>query len=62
MKQVRREIARVKESVTGAERRSPTTWLELEKESFTGTVKTLPLREEVGLEIKEQLIVEFYSR
>ncbi|MBK6531733.1 MAG: 30S ribosomal protein S4 [Deltaproteobacteria bacterium] len=57
-----REIARVKESVTGAERRSPTTWLELEKESFTGTVKTLPLREEVGLEIKEQLIVEFYSR
>jgi small subunit ribosomal protein S4 len=30
--------------------------------AFTGTVKTLPVREEVGLDIKEQLIVEFYSR
>ncbi|MEZ4408630.1 MAG: 30S ribosomal protein S4 [Polyangiales bacterium] len=57
-----REIARVKDSVQGSERRAPLTWLELDKESFTGTVKTLPVREEVGLEIKEQLIVEFYSR
>ncbi|MEZ4392129.1 MAG: 30S ribosomal protein S4 [Polyangiales bacterium] len=57
-----REIARVKESVTGAERRGALTWLELDKANFTGTVKTLPVREEVGLDIKEQLIVEFYSR
>ncbi len=57
-----REIARVKESVEGAERRGPLTWLELDKAAFTGTVKTLPVREEVGLDIKEQLIVEFYSR
>ncbi len=57
-----REIARVKDSVQGSERRAPLTWLELDKESFSGTVKTLPVREEVGLEIKEQLIVEFYSR
>lgn len=57
-----REIARVKESVEGAERRGPLTWLELDKATFTGTVKTLPVREEVGLDIKEQLIVEFYSR
>jgi small subunit ribosomal protein S4 len=57
-----REIARVKESVDGAERRGALTWLELDKAAFTGTVKTLPVREEVGLDIKEQLIVEFYSR
>ncbi len=57
-----REIARVKESVQGSERRGALTWLEMDKANFTGTVKTLPLREEIGLDIKEQLIVEFYSR
>lgn len=57
-----REIARLKESVEGAERRGPVTWLELDKANFTGTVKTLPVREEITLQINEQLIVEFYSR
>jgi small subunit ribosomal protein S4 len=58
-----REIARIKESVEGAERRGQSTWLELDKGTFTGTVKALPVREENNaVEIKEQLIVEFYSR
>jgi small subunit ribosomal protein S4 len=57
-----REIPRIKESVTGAERRGQITWMELDKETFTGTVKTLPVREEITLDITEQLIVEFYSR
>ncbi len=58
-----REIPRIKESVEGAERRGQSTWLELDKASFTGTVKTLPVREENNaVAIKEQLIVEFYSR
>ncbi|MBL8602003.1 MAG: 30S ribosomal protein S4 [Myxococcales bacterium] len=58
-----REIARIKDSVANAEsRRGNLSWVELDKANFTGTVKTLPVREEVGLDIKEQLIVEFYSR
>jgi small subunit ribosomal protein S4 len=58
-----REIPRIKESVEGAERRGASTWLELDKASFTGTVKALPVREENNaVEIKEQYIVEFYSR
>ncbi len=58
-----REIPRIKESVEGAERRGQSTWLELDKASFTGTVKSLPVREENNaVAIKEQLIVEFYSR
>jgi len=58
-----REIPRIKESVEGAERRGQSTWLELDKASFTGTVKALPVREENNaVAIKEQLIVEFYSR
>ena len=57
-----RTIPRVKESVEGAERRGQISWLELDKPNFTGTVKTLPVREEITLPITEQLIVEFYSR
>ena len=57
-----REIPRLKDSLGSTTQRTQVTWLELEKETFTGTVKTLPVREEVGLDVKEQLIVEFYSR
>jgi small subunit ribosomal protein S4 len=57
-----REIPRIKESVEGAERRGQNTWFELDKATYTGTIKTLPVREEITLDIKEQLIVEFYSR
>ncbi len=57
-----RTIPRLKESVEGAERRGQISWLELDKASFTGTMKTLPVREEITLPISEQLIVEFYSR
>jgi small subunit ribosomal protein S4 len=57
-----RTIPRIKESVQGAERRGQISWMELDKESFTGTVKTQPVREEITLPVTEQLIVEFYSR
>ena len=57
-----RTIPRIKESVDGAERRGVISWMELDKPSFTGTVKTLPVREEITLPINEQMIVEFYSR
>ncbi len=57
-----RTIPRLKESVEGAERRGQISWLELDKANFTGTMKTLPVREEITLPISEQLIVEFYSR
>lgn len=57
-----RTIPRLKESVEGAERRGQISWLELDKPNFTGTMKTLPVREEITLPVSEQLIVEFYSR
>ena len=37
-------------------------WLEFNTESLTGKVLTLPEREDIDAEIKEQLIVELYSR
>lgn len=37
-------------------------WLEVDQENLNGTVVALPAREDVDLEIQEQLIVEFYSK
>ena len=44
------------------EGRSVPQWLEIDKDNFTGTVKSLPVREDITLPIQEQLIVELYSR
>lgn len=50
------------ESADQAGRRETPEWLEVEREAFQGTVKSLPNRESITLPIQEQLIVEFYSR
>lgn len=41
---------------------NPPKWLEFNTESLTGKVLALPEREDIDLDIKEHLIVEFYSR
>jgi len=57
-----RDKARVQAALAGVERRGVPEWIEFDKETLTGTIKTLPNREEITLPIQEQLIVEFYSR
>jgi small subunit ribosomal protein S4 len=57
-----RQVARIVGALEALERRSIPSWLELDKERFQGTVKTLPIRDEITLPIQEQLIVELYSR
>jgi len=57
-----RQIARIVGALDALERRSVPQWLEIDKEAFQGTVKALPLREDITLPIQEQLIVELYSR
>ena len=43
--------------------RTPPAWLALEADTLRGKVSRVPTREEiVGIDINEQLIVEFYSR
>lgn len=37
-------------------------WLSFDKKKSVGTVDRLPAREDIDLEVNEQLIVEFYSR
>ena len=57
-----REIARIVGALEALEGKAVPQWLEIEKDSFEGTVKALPTREDVTLPIEEQLIVEHYSR
>ena len=52
----------IKEAVAVAEHRGMPGWLELDKDKLSGKIVGLPSREEVGLPIKEQLIVELYSK
>ncbi|TSA48540.1 MAG: 30S ribosomal protein S4, partial [Deltaproteobacteria bacterium] len=37
-------------------------WLEIDKANFRGIVKTLPAREELTMPVREQLVVELYSK
>ena len=55
-------IARVQPRSRPPSVASVPSWLELDKGDFAGTVKSMPVREEITLPIHEQFIVEFYSR
>ena len=37
-------------------------WLEADQENLCGTVKELPLREQIDVPVNETLIVELYSK
>lgn len=57
-----RKIPQIVESLEAVARRTVPSWLELDAENFSGTVKALPSREELTMPMQEQLIVELYSR
>ena len=57
-----RKVARIQESLELAQRRGVPEWLEIQPESFTGTVKALPSRSEMTMPINEKLVVELYSK
>ncbi|MFT3926324.1 MAG: 30S ribosomal protein S4 [Myxococcales bacterium] len=62
VREASRKMARVASALDAAEKRGIPSWLDLNRGEFAGTVKTMPVREEITLPIQEQLIVEFYSR
>ena len=57
-----RKVKRIEESLGGVDRRGVPQWLELDKEKFEGRVKGMPAREDFTMPIREQLIVELYSK
>lgn len=58
-----REIACINESLDSVMRRGVPSWVELDRDAFKGSIKTLPVRSELTTpEFQEQLIVELYSK
>lgn len=53
---------RVVENFAAVDRRGVPEWLDVSKKEISGTVRSLPLREQLNLDVQEQLIVELYSR
>ena len=62
MREKSRKILSVNESLDAVIRKGIPPWLELERETFRGNVKTLPSRADITEPIQEQLIVELYSK
>lgn len=56
------KVGRINDALGAIERRPVPSWLELQKEAYKAAVKGLPVREELTLPIREQLIVELYSK
>ncbi|HIJ78513.1 MAG: 30S ribosomal protein S4 [Desulfobulbaceae bacterium] len=52
----------INSSLDAVVRRGVPSWLELDKDNYKGSVKSLPDRQEITLPIQEQLIVELYSK
>lgn len=62
VKEKSRKISRIAESISAIDRRGVPQWIELDKEKIEGRVKSLPTREDFTMPIREQLIVELYSK
>jgi small subunit ribosomal protein S4 len=62
MRERSRKISSVNEALDAVVRKGIPPWLELERDSFRGSVKTLPTRVDITEPIQEQLIVELYSK
>ncbi len=50
------------DSLEAVARRGLPSWMEIDQPNFKGTIKTMPVRQEITMPIQEQLIVELYSK
>jgi small subunit ribosomal protein S4 len=58
-----RAMKEIVASLAQVEKRPMLSWLELDKANFAGTFKAAPVRDEMNEpQIREQLVVEYYSR
>lgn len=58
----RKDLSVVKNAVESVVRRGIPQWLDVDKANLKAVVKAMPTRDDITMPIKEQLIVEFYSR
>jgi small subunit ribosomal protein S4 len=57
-----KSIQIITDAVEAVVRRGMPQWIELDKEKMKGTVRSLPVREDITMPIQENQIVELYSR
>lgn len=57
-----RVFTRINESMTAVEARRVPEWIELDRNAYKATIRDLPTREQLTHPMKEQLIVELYSK
>ncbi len=57
-----RELLVIKSALVSNERVQVPAWLEVDIEKLQGSVISLPTRDQIDLDIKEQLIIELYSK
>lgn len=57
-----KDLPSVKNALESVVRRGMPSWIELDKEEMKGVIKLLPTRDDITMPIREQLIVEYYSR
>ncbi len=58
-----RSITQIQQTLAAVEKRGFPTWLEIDKAQFKGKVLSLPSRDESTMpSVKEQLVVELYSK
>ncbi|HLL23436.1 MAG TPA: 30S ribosomal protein S4 [Kofleriaceae bacterium] len=62
VREVSQKITRIMEALAAVDRRGVPQWITLDKDNFRGAVNQLPSREDVTLPIREQLIIELYSK
>lgn len=62
VKEKSRGSERMKEIVEVNASRLVPKWLDMDKNTFTGKVVTLPARDDIDYEVEEHLIVELYSK
>jgi small subunit ribosomal protein S4 len=57
-----KKVGSIEDSLKTVSRRGIPEWLEVDVNNFRGVVKALPTRDQLPPTIREQLIVEFYSK
>ncbi len=62
VRQKSRTMPRILEAMETVARRGVPQWLSLDKGNFKGFVKSLPARDELTMPVREQLVVELYSK
>lgn len=57
-----KEVVKIQSAIQSVARRSVPSWLEADHANFKGVVKDSPVRDDVTLQVEENMIVEYYSR